>query len=117
MARLLYIVSDADLRCRHDGLWLQAKKLGASPDKMKKGDVVAFLNSNKNMIAIIAITGEEDSKGVLSYYVSPHGRVEPNAIRFIPECLGARGEMNMTAATRSALEELIPEKRRPSTPS
>lgn len=112
MAKLLYVVENADLRCRHTGLWIQARKLGAKPEKMKKGDVVAFLNSEKSMIATLAITGEADSKGVLSFYVSPHGRVEPHAIRYIPECMGASGDLNMTAATRKALDELIPAKRR-----
>jgi hypothetical protein len=112
MARLLYVVSDADFRCRHEGLWLQAKKAGARQDSMKAGDIVAFLNTRKDMIATIAITGEKDSLGVLSFYRSPHGRVEPHAIQYIPECLGARGDLDMSKATRKALDEVMPKARR-----
>lgn len=111
MAKLLIVIPDSDMRCRHAGLWLQAKREGISQKDLRKGDIIAFLNSAKDMIATIAVTGEADSLGVLSYYVSPHGRVEPHAIKFIPECMGASGELDMTKATAKALAELIPVKR------
>jgi hypothetical protein len=112
MAKLLIVVPDADMRSRHTGLWEQAKKHGIKQEELKKGDIVAFLNSAKDRIATLAVTGEKDSLGVVSYYVSPHGRVEPYAIQYIPECMGASGGLDMTKATRKALEELIPQKRK-----
>lgn len=111
MARLLYVIPEADFRCRHYGLWELAKKKGVDPTKLNKGDIIAFLNNSKDMIAVIAVTGEADSVGVLAYYRSPHGRIEPHAIQFIPEVFGG-GVLDMRKATAKALQKLVPVKRR-----
>lgn len=103
------IVSNTDMRCSHPGLIEAAKKAGMPWGKMKKGDIVAFINASRDRIKVLVFTKEQDTYGVMGYYRSPHGRVMPEAIQKIPLAFGA-GEFNMDRATKAALEELLAKK-------
>jgi hypothetical protein len=109
--RLLHIVHPADLRCRQDGLILQAKTAGIDVRQFKPGDIVAFLNQERTKLALLAMTGEKDSAGVYGYYRSPHGRVPPEAFEFISDAFGSTG-FDMTKAIKSGLEKLLSKRRK-----
>lgn len=106
MGRLLHIVEDADMRCRQEGLIDQAKKAKVSIPDLKPGDIVAFLNTKKDRLMVLTMLPEADSYGFLGYYRSPHGRVPPEALEFIPKALGADG-FHMNKAIRSGLTKLL----------
>lgn len=108
--RLLHIVHPADLRCRQDGLIAQAKENGVKTSSMKPGDIVVFLNSDKTKFMLLAMTSETDSHGVLCYYRSPHGRVPPEAMEFVPQAFGGHGGFEMNKAIRMGLEKLLHKK-------
>lgn len=90
---------------------MQAKKDGVKTDALKAGDIVIFLNADKTKFMLLAMTAERDSQGVLCYYRSPHGRVPPEALQFVPEAFGGQG-FNMNRAIRIGLERLLAKKSR-----
>jgi len=113
MARILHVIQNADFRCRHEGLVAIAKKAKVDMSQLKVGDIVVFLNVARDRLICISVLPEQDSFGLLSYYRSPHGRVPMEAIQFIPQAFGVTG-LNMNAAIRSGLEQLLKKKARKS---
>ena len=111
MARILHVIQNADFRCRHEGLMAMARKAQVNMDELRVGDIVVFLNVARDRLICISVLPEQDSFGLLSYYRSPHGRVPMEAIQFIPQAFGATG-LNMNAAIRSGLEQLLKKKTR-----
>jgi hypothetical protein len=117
--RLLHVIENSDLRCRHDGLALWAKKQKVDFSRFRPGDIVAFLNTTKTHLCVLVMLPEKESAGFLGSYRSPHGRVPPEAFEFISEALGGGG-FDMTKAIRKGLEKLLSKKRTvrpPRTPS
>lgn len=106
MSRLLHVIEEADMRCRQEGLLDQAKKKGVNVAGLKPGDIVAFLNTKKDRLMVITMLPEKDSVGYLGYYRSPHGRVPPEAIEFIPRAMGGEG-FQMNKAIRAGLVKLL----------
>lgn len=104
--RLLRVIENADLRNRHDGLRALAEQNDVDFSKFKQGDIVAFLNTAKTHLVVLVALPEEESAGLLCQYKSPHGRVPPEAIEFIPQALGGKG-FQMNKAIRSGLEKLL----------
>lgn len=104
--RLLRVFFDTDMRGRHEALIARAKEEKIEFSKLKPGDVLAFVNGKRDRIMALAVTDEKDSFGVLGYYRSPHGRIDPFAIRYIAEAFGG-GKFDMTPAIRQALEERL----------
>lgn len=84
--RLLHIFWETDMRVRHDGLAKLARsKAKINVSELEAGDLLCFINRKRDRIMVLAGTGEEDSYGVLGYYRSPHGRIDEQAIQFIPQ--------------------------------
>lgn len=106
MGRLLHVIEDADMRCRQEGLIAQAKANKVDMASLKPGDIVAFLNTKKDRLMVMTMLQEEDSHGFLGYYRSPHGRVPPEALEFIPRALGVDG-FQMNKAIRAGLAKLL----------
>lgn len=109
MSRLLHVIPDTDMRARHEGLREFAKKRGVRWKSLRPGDIVAFLNTKRDRVMVLGVLDEEDSFGLMGYYRSPHGRVAPEAIQYIPEVFGG-GRFDMNAATRKALTEILERK-------
>lgn len=111
--KLRGIVWDADLRGRQGGLAVQMKQSAKlTPADLDPGEVVVFVNRTRDKIAVLAGVAEDDSRGVMSYYVSPHGRCDMLALKYIPRSLGASGHMDMNEATRQAILERFRKKGR-----
>lgn len=108
--RLLHVFWDVDMRARHEGLTMLAKKEGLDVKKLKPGEMCCFLNRKQDRLMVLAGVNEEDTYGVLGYYRSPHGRLDQMAIQYIPEAFGSEG-LDMKAAIRKALEARIKPKR------
>lgn len=111
MSRIMLVVEDADMRCRHEGLLLQAVKKGVKRKELRRGNLIVFLNRAKSHLSVLGFRGEEDVFGVLSSYKSPHGRVPLEAVQYIPEMYGADG-FSMDRAIKEALTDLLARKKR-----
>jgi hypothetical protein len=106
MARLLYVVSGANLCCGQDGLekFMEGK---ISKKKLVKGDIIAFLNNKQDKVKVLGILVDGDVKySALGYYRSPHGKLLPESIQYIPEVFGG-GTFDMQAAIKRGLIDLL----------
>lgn len=115
MTKILIVVKDADMRCRHEGLLAQAISRGATKKQLASGNVVVFLNSKKSQVAILGFKNTEDKFGVLATWKSPHGRVPMDAIQHIPEFYGGEG-FRMESAVKKALEKLLAKRKKKTAP-
>jgi hypothetical protein len=108
-SRVLHILENTDMRARHEGLRDFAKKNKVDISKMNEGDIVVFLNAKKDRLMCLVVLPEEETFGFLGYYRSPHGRVPPEALEFIPRAFGGSG-FNMNASIRAGLTKLLAKK-------
>lgn len=109
--RLLRILESIDMRCAQPGLMAAMKKAGmttASKEMPGTDDILAvvFLNRKKNRLKVLSFRRFHEGLPVMAYYVSPHGRVPPEAIRFISEAFGGKG-FDMNAAIKKGLETIL----------
>lgn len=111
-SRLLRIFWDIDFRNRHDGLKEIMKKEGVDWKKIKPGDLVAFVNTARDRVIVLAPVDEEDTHGVMGYYRSPHGRIDEYAFQHIPEAFGG-GRLDMKGAIKKAVMQKVPKKYHP----
>lgn len=112
MSRIMMVVKGADMRCRHEGLLFQAIKRGVKREELRRGNLIVFLNKNRNYLALLGFRDDEDRFGVLSTYKSPKGGVIPmESIDYIPEMYDSQG-FRMDSAIRSALVDLLGKKNR-----
>lgn len=108
--KLIHVFFDTDMRCRHDGLLARAKKeRGFNRSDLGPGDMLAFINTKRDRIMVLAGLDEDDTYGVLGYYRSPHGRIDELAIQYIPDAF-AGGQINYNQALRKALTQRLAKK-------
>lgn len=108
---LMRIFWDTDMRGRHEALKQKAKDAGVNFEKLKPGDLLAFVNAARDRVMVLApVSGEADSFGVLAYYRSPHGRIDEFALQYIPEAFGG-GKLNMAKATEKAVLQRLAKKK------
>lgn len=87
---IMQIFWDVDFRCQHIGLGKILEEHGIDPKNMKPGDYVVFINTRQDRLRVLSGTPDK-SRGVLSYYISPRGRIEKRSLQYIPQAFGARG--------------------------
>lgn len=110
MTRLMHVFWDVDMRGRHEALAEHAKKERKfNIEKLNPGDMMAFINRARDRIIVLAGVDEKDSYGVLGYYRSPHGRIDPHAIQYIPSAFSG-GRLDMNEALRKSLTERLAKK-------
>lgn len=96
MNKIIYYFPNADLRCAHDGLTLQAKKQGKDPKALNPGEFIVFVNTRKNMIKIFA------ARNVLAHY-KQQGVIDLRILKHLPEVFNGSG-FNYSTALRKVLE-------------
>lgn len=102
---ILQIFHDTDLRNVHRGLAEIAKKHKVDVNKLRDNEHLIFLNSAKTKIKLYS------SHGLVSYYVSPSGKLNLHMIDELPKAFGAQG-FDWKKAERVALEKLLKKKTR-----
>lgn len=107
MSKLLHVFFDTDFRCRHAGLAARAKKESKFDiDDLGPGDMLVFINAARDRVMVLAGLDEDDSHGVLGYYRSPHGRIDLEAIQYIPDAF-AGGNLRFESALKKSLIERL----------
>jgi hypothetical protein len=99
---LLHIFWDVDFRNGHDGLNQIAKEKKIQIRNMPHGEMVLFVNSKRNMIKVLASTGEENSNGVVAFYKCPRGRINEYSLQFIAQAFRG-GEIRYDEALKRGL--------------
>lgn len=108
MARVMHVIPDTDMRGRQPSLIKQAKTKGLKWDEAKPGDVVVFINAKMDKIVLMTPLPEEDTFGLMGYYRSPHGRIDPRIIQYLSF---NKGRFDVDRATKSMLDDLLPKRR------
>lgn len=106
MKGLIQIFWDVDFRCQHDGLHKIMRDHKLDPKELRQGDFVCFINTRQDRIRVLAGT-KDPSAGVLSYYVSPRGRIEKKTLQYIPQAFGMQGFSYSKALARVLDKNLL----------
>lgn len=105
---------DVDLRMGLDGLGDYAKRRGYSVRALEPGEALLFVNAKLSAFKLLTGIAETDTKGLLSNYHSPHGRIALGAISKIPQSFDpSTGAVNFGKALEAHLEEHLVNKRKP----
>lgn len=99
------VFTGVDLRSQHLGLRALAAKHNIDLDKLNPGQHVLFFNSKLTKFKMYS------AQGVLSY-VSRDKRVDLEAIQYISQAFGVKGEFNFEKAERKMLEEKLAKQQR-----
>lgn len=102
---ILQIFHDTDLRNSHVGLSQIAKKHGIDVTKIRNKEHLLFLNAAKTKVKLYS------SHGLVSYYLSPSGKLNLHMIEELPSAFGAGG-FDFKKAERLALDKLLARKER-----
>lgn len=102
--RLLHVFYGANMGCRQKGLLAIADKKGLPLSKLQPGDVLAFINKNKDKISMIGISPNLDP--VLGYFVSADKRLTSHSFNMIPYAFGG-GAIKVSSAMKSAFVKAL----------
>lgn len=103
MSRLLRVFLNADMRNQHDGLRALAKTEKINIDKLEVGEMVLFINSDKNRVKLYG------SNNVLAYLKLDKGKIDMRTISLIPRAFSGSGKIDYDAALKEVLtRELKP---------
>lgn len=94
------------MRNRFDGLSEIAKKNGIDVQKLKPGQFLVFINSEKTMITVYA------ANNIIASHRSTRGRIDERAIALIPETFLMKGRLDYDDALRDTLVQEL-SKRQP----
>jgi hypothetical protein len=100
--RIVQLILDADMRCRHDGLAKVAKDAGVDVDTLTDGQFVVYLNRKRNYLCLYG------SRNLLASVRLKTGTIDVDTIRFIPGIFMAKGRLDYNDALRKALELKLP---------
>jgi len=98
--RITRVFLDVDLRNGHEGLEDLASQNKVNIRSLKSGEHVIFLNTRRTGFKLYS------SNGVLSYYKSS-GKIDLNAIGYIPEAFTGNGKMDFAKAELAALKKKL----------
>lgn len=98
--RVMYWMPNADLRNRHDGLAIAAKKeFKVDVDKLKPGEMIMFINTAWTQFALFC------AGNVLLHYKRPDGKhLNKRALMLVPQFMIGQ-KIDYTKALRVAIEK------------
>lgn len=79
MNKLVRCFLNADFRCQHKGLNILAKKEGCDSRKLKHGEHIMFVNTQRNKIKMIS------SNNIMTYMSLDRGKVDLECIQAIAQ--------------------------------
>lgn len=104
MNKLMHVFFEVNMANQHHGLAEIASAKKVDIKNLKPGEMVCYVNAPQTALKILASTGEENGHGVIAYYKSPKGRLDLQALRFIPEAFSGSG-LNYKEALRKTFEK------------
>lgn len=94
---------NADMRNQHDGMKALAKSEKIDIEKLEVGEIVLFINSEKNRIKLFG------AKNVLAYLKLDRGKIDMRTIALIPKAFSGSGKIDYDKALKEVLtKELKP---------
>lgn len=100
MNRIVRVFLDTNLACSHPGLSSLAMKNKIDVRLLDAGSFIIFLNRRKTAFKLFA------PNNTIVYYKSPQGRVDLNAIKYIPHVFNAKAmSIDFDTAQLMALKE------------
>lgn len=112
--KMMFIVTDADLRGRQPSLitqacdWAKKKKIKFKLEEFKPGSLILFMNHKLDRFSLLA--GAEKGLGTMVYH-NHQMRLDLNTIEHIPEHFNG-SKLMMDAATREMLETKLSKSKR-----
>jgi hypothetical protein len=103
--KIIQVFLNISMQNQHDGLAEIAMENDVDVKKLKPGQLVVFINSEKTKLKVFG------ANGVLAYFRSPHGRIEMQMIQHIPEAFSGGG-IDFKAALKVTLEQIFEKKRK-----
>lgn len=95
--RIVRLYLDTPMYYGHERLNIIAKNYA---EKLKDGEHIIFINRAWTKLKLMS------SKQLIHYFSTGSGRrISPDSIRYIPECLGANGEIDYDKAVLKSLEK------------
>lgn len=100
MNKVTRVFLDVDLRNSHEGLETLAQSQQLDLTKLRNGEHVLFLNTQRTKFKMYS------ANGVLSYYRNK-GKLDLNAIAHVPMAFNAKGELDWQKAQLLALKRKL----------
>lgn len=101
MNRIIEVIHNADMRNGLNGLFRIAKKHGAHPENLKKGEFLVFINTKESMFRVYV------SGTTFAHFKPESGRVDKRMIQHLPEAFnGTSFEWN-NALKKAILKENV----------
>lgn len=102
---IVQLFTNVSMRYAHNGLADIAKEVGIDVETLQPGQYVVFLNTAQDRVKVYS------SRGVLAYYRSETGRIQPQAIANIPEAFLGPSHLEWDVGLRRALEQILSRRR------
>lgn len=104
--RIVAAIANVHMGLGHEGLALIAKKFNINFKKLQDGELVLFINRNKDKLKVMG-----PQQQVLGYIRMPDGRKFPlDAIQWLPQTFSGSGEINLEAAIEKSIQESMDKK-------
>ncbi len=103
---ILQVFWNVNMSTNPDGLAAIAKKYGdIDVNSLEPGNYLVFINSARTFMKVLAGTSTPGAT-VIAYYRQPKGRIDLQAIQYVPEAFLGKG-FNYNQALRISLEERL----------
>lgn len=97
---IISVFPNADLRCSHLGLTIEARKKGKDPRTLDHGDFLLFINRRQSAMKLFG------SNNTIIHHRAARGRIELRTIQYIPQCFHA-GKFDYDKALGIVLEKKL----------
>lgn len=106
--KLVHVFFDVNLGCQHDGLSLEAKKVGKiDTEDLAAGELLLFINRRRDKIKVLASIGRGPRNCVLAYWRGKDKQVlDEMAIQYIARAFDGT-TINYNQALRKAIEQRL----------
>ncbi len=99
------VIDSVHMGLGHAGLAELAKKLKVDPASLEPGQLLLFINNAQDKVKIMGGRGT-----VIGYYKHPRGRINLEALQYVPASFGG-GEIKFDTALRRAVTGQLARKR------
>lgn len=106
MAKLMRVVDNVNMCCRHKGFIKILNELGVKWEKVELGEVFIFLNRNKTGLGLLTNTGD-GTLGFCGFYKTKGEALSVEVVNQIALAMGNIRGIEMRRSILSALESVL----------